>query len=89
MILYKNQGNIHALCNTLICLYSIGEHKRVEALATQLFAVYPMSFGHRLKLGAALATLGHFEHACRWFKVLKLQGYEGEVSFSYWFEYSS
>lgn len=81
MILEKNPGNIHALCNTLIFLYSIGEHKQVEALAGQLVSVYPISFEHRLKLGTTLATIGYFEHAYKWFKLLKRQGYEGDVSF--------
>ncbi|MCT6916778.1 MAG: tetratricopeptide repeat protein [Bacillus wiedmannii] len=89
MILEKNPGNIHALCNTLIFLYSIGEHKQVEALAEQLVSVYPISFEHRLKLGTTLATIGHFEPAYKWFKVLKRQGYEGDVSFYYWFAYSA
>ncbi|MCV5597913.1 hypothetical protein OFN66_29975, partial [Escherichia coli] len=73
----------------LIFLYSIGEHKQVEVLAAQLVAVYPISFEHRLKLGTTLATIGHFEHAYKWFKVLKRQGYEGDVSFYYWFAYSA
>ena len=89
MILEKNPGNIHALCNTLIFLYSIGEHKQVEVLAAQLVSVYPISFEHRLKLGTTLATIGHFEPAYKWFKLLKRQGYEGDVSFYYWFAYSA
>ncbi|HDR7621488.1 TPA: tetratricopeptide repeat protein [Bacillus mycoides] len=89
MILEKNPGNMHALCNTLIFLYSIGEHKQVESLAGQLVSVYPISFEHRLKLGTTLATIGHFEPAYKWFKVLKRQGYEGDVSFYYWFAYSA
>ncbi|MBJ7968329.1 hypothetical protein JDS84_33580, partial [Bacillus cereus] len=52
-------------------------------------SVYPISFEHRLKLGTTLATIGYFEHAYKWFKVLKRQGYEGDVSFYYWFAYSA
>ncbi len=89
MILEKNPGNMHALCNTLIFLYSIGEHKQVEALAEQMKSVYPISFEHRLKLGTTFATIGHFEHAYKWLKLLKRQGYEGDVSFYYWFAYAS
>lgn len=89
MILEKNPGNIHALCNTLIFLYSIGESKQVERLASQLESVYPMSFEHRLKLGTTFATIGKFEPAYRWLKLLKRQGYEGDVSFYYWFAYSA
>ncbi len=81
MILEKNPGNIHALCNTLIFLYSIGGHKQVEALAAQLVSVYPISFEHRLKLGTTLATIGHFEPAYKWFKLLKRQGYEETLVF--------
>lgn len=89
MILEKNPGNMHALCNTLIFLYSIGEHKQVERLAEQLQSVYPMSFEHRLKLGTTFATIGHFESAYRWLRLLKRQGYEGDVSFYYWFAYAA
>ncbi|MEH7461560.1 tetratricopeptide repeat protein [Bacillus thuringiensis] len=89
LILEKNPGNIHALCNTLIFLYSIGEYKQVEKLAEQLETVYPMSFEHRVKLGTTFATIGRFESAYKWLKVLKRQGYEGDVSFYYWFAYSA
>ncbi|PEA83529.1 tetratricopeptide repeat protein [Bacillus pseudomycoides] len=89
MILEKNPGNMHALCNTLIFLYSIGEHKQVEALAKQLESVYPMSFEHRLKLGTTFATIGHFASAYKWLRLLKRQGYEGDVSFYYWFAYAA
>ncbi|MDM5190730.1 tetratricopeptide repeat protein [Bacillus sp. DX4.1] len=89
MILEKNPGNMHALCNTLIFLYSIGEHKQAEHLAEQLETVYPISFEHRLKLGTTFATIGHFASAYKWLKLLKRQGYEGDVSFYYWFAYSA
>jgi tetratricopeptide (TPR) repeat protein len=89
MVLEKNPGNLHALCNSLIFLYSIGQEEQAENLADQLEHVYPILVEHRFKLGTTLATVGRFETAYKWLKTLKRQGYEGDVSFYYWFAYSA
>lgn len=88
-VLEKNPGNLHALCNSLIFLYSIGREEQADELADQLEYVYPMLVEHRFKLGTTLATVGRFQTAYKWLKILKRQGYEGDVSFHYWLAYSA
>ncbi|MCP8970618.1 tetratricopeptide repeat protein [Ectobacillus ponti] len=88
-VLERNPGNLHALCNSLIFLYSIGEIEQVNKLAAGLEHVYPMMVEQRFKLGTTLATIGRYEDAYRWLKLLKRYGYEGDFSFYYWLAYTA
>jgi tetratricopeptide (TPR) repeat protein len=86
-ILEKNPGNLHALCNQIIFLYSIGRYKEVNLLVDALENVHPILFEHRFKLGTMFATVGRYDLGYKWLKSLKRQGYEGDASFYYWFAY--
>ncbi|MFP3125192.1 tetratricopeptide repeat protein [Ectobacillus funiculus] len=88
-VLEKNPGNLHALCNNVIFFYAIGRQKQVEELAKGLERVYPILTEHRFKLGTTFATIGHFELAYKWLKLLRRRGYEGDVSYYYWLAYSA
>lgn len=89
LILQRNPGNLHALCNLLVFNFYEREDDKVDELADMLSNVYPILFEHRYKLGASFALVRKYEQAYKWLKSIYKQGFEGDETFYYWLSYSS
>ncbi|WP_224768174.1 tetratricopeptide repeat protein [Metabacillus idriensis] len=89
MVLDKNPGNLHALCNLLVFYYYERQDDKVEELAQRLGQIYPILFEHRYKLGATFALVGQYELAYKWLRAIYRQGFDGDDTFYYWLSYSA
>jgi tetratricopeptide (TPR) repeat protein len=89
MVLDKNPGNLHALCNLLVFYYYERQDDKVEELAQRLGHIYPILFEHRYKLGATFALVGQYELAFKWLRAIYRQGFDGDDTFYYWLSYSA
>jgi tetratricopeptide (TPR) repeat protein len=89
MVLDKNPGNLHALCNLLVFYYYERQDDKVEELAQRLGLIYPILFEHRYKLGATFALVGQYELAFKWLRAIYRQGFDGDDTFYYWLSYSA
>ncbi|WP_409302665.1 tetratricopeptide repeat protein [Peribacillus sp. SCS-155] len=84
VVLEKNLGNLHALCNRLVFHHYLNNEDQVEDLVKLLDKIRPMLQEHRFKLGATFGLTGRHELAYKWLKQLQKQGFQGDGSFYYW-----
>lgn len=89
LVMERNPGNLHALCNKLVFAYFQKQEKEVQELIEGLKKVNPISWEHQFKLGATFALIGEYEPAYRWFRKLYKLGYAGDGPYYYWFSYSA
>ncbi|KEZ52088.1 tetratricopeptide repeat protein [Metabacillus indicus] len=89
MVLDKNPGNLHALCNLMVFYYYERQDDKVEELAQRMGRIHPILFEHRYKLGATFALVGQYELAYKWLKAIYRQGFDGDETFYYWLSYSA
>jgi tetratricopeptide (TPR) repeat protein len=89
LVLRKNPGNLHALCNLLVFFYYEGDEASISMLVEKLKRVYPLVSEHQYKLGATFALIGFYPHAFKRLHALYRKGFEGDDTFYYWLAYSS
>ncbi|WP_394234644.1 tetratricopeptide repeat protein [Niallia oryzisoli] len=89
LVMEKNPGNLHAMCNKLVFAYFQKNKEETAVISDVLKKVKPMLSEHQFKLGATFALIGEYEPAFQWFKKLYKQGYEGDGSYYYWFSYAA
>lgn len=89
MVMERNPGNLHALCNKLVFAYYQKQEKEIDTLLEGLKKVRPILWEHQFKLGATFALVGDYESAYGWFQKLHKKGFGGEGPFYYWFSYSA
>jgi len=89
LVMEKNPGNLHAMCNKLVFAYFQKDEKETAAISNVLKKVKPILTEHQFKLGATFALIGEYEPAYNWFRKLYKQGYEGDGSYYYWFSYAA
>lgn len=89
LVLEKNPGNLHALCNLLVFYFYERKDYEVNKLVNMLTMIQPMFLEHRYKLGATLALVGQYDHAFKYLYSLYNQGFEGDDTFYYWLSYSA
>ncbi|WP_338449376.1 tetratricopeptide repeat protein [Niallia oryzisoli] len=89
LVMERNPGNLHAMCNKLVFAYFQKNKAETAAIADVLKKVKPILSEHQFKLGATFALIGEYEPAYLWFRKLHKQGYKGDGSYYYWFSYAA
>ncbi|MGN1399919.1 MAG: tetratricopeptide repeat protein [Bacillus sp. (in: firmicutes)] len=84
LVLEKNPGNLHAMCNLLVFHYYGKNEGAVQQLSKALEKVRPILPDQQYKLGATFALVGHYKPAYEWLKQLQKRGFDGDDSFYYW-----
>ncbi|MBA4537569.1 tetratricopeptide repeat protein [Bacillus aquiflavi] len=88
-VLERNEGNLHALCNSLVFLHYQNRYDEVNKLADMLEKVKPLLQEHQFKLGATFALIGRYKIAYLWLRRLQKYGFDGNEAFYYWLSYSA
>ncbi len=89
LILEKDPGNVHALCNLVTFHHQSGNSDVVQALLPRLEIIYPVYPEHRSKLGATFFFLNHYEKAYYWLSSAERSGMFTNQSFHYWLAVSA
>ncbi len=89
LVMEKNPGNLHAICNRLVFAYFQKDTQEVNEIKEVLKKIKPMLSEHQFKLGATYALMGEYELAYMWFRKLYKQGFDGDGPFYYWFSYAA
>ena len=84
----RNPGNLYAVCNELVFSHNLNLSQKVDSIRESLFKVTPMHQEEQLKLAATFAVIGDYKEAANWFGKLAASGYQGDVSFYYWWSLS-
>ncbi|WP_243290340.1 tetratricopeptide repeat protein [Bacillus sp. FJAT-47783] len=89
LVLERNPGNLHALCNLLVFYFYERKDDDVRQLVKKLACIHPMLTEHRYKLGATFALVGYYDEAFKWLYSLYRSGFNGDDTFFYWLSYSA
>lgn len=89
LVLERNPGNLHALCNLLVFYFYERKDEDVEQLVRKLSNIHPILAEHRYKLGATFSLVGHYDEAFKWLYHLYRTGFQGDDTFYYWLSYSA
>lgn len=89
LLLEKNPGNLHGLCNLALMYDHVGYEQHKEELLNRLKNITPISPEHRFKLGTTFGVLGYHTDAFRWFYSLKNYGMQWGASYYHWLAVSA
>ncbi|WP_353947485.1 tetratricopeptide repeat protein [Sporolactobacillus sp. Y61] len=84
LVLSKDPGNVHALCNMATFFYQEGDTPHLKQILNRLDSLYPMVPEHCGKLGSTYLYLGEYRKAYRWLRIAEKRGVHCDQVFRFW-----
>jgi tetratricopeptide (TPR) repeat protein len=89
LVLEKDPGNIHALCNLTTFYYQLGDKDGLSSVVARLDLIYPLYPEHCGKLGSTYLFIGNYEKAYYWLRIAEKRGARRDQVFYFWMALSS
>lgn len=84
LVLTKNPGNLHALCNLALFYRFLGFIDKSKHVIERLKKVYPIHEDHRYKLGSTFSLLHEHEFAYKWLSSLDRTRLTDDLPYYHW-----
>lgn len=89
LVLTKNPGNLHALCNLALFYRFLGFKEQSKNIVERLKKVYPILEEHRYKLGSTFSLLHEHEFAYMWLSSLDRTRLPEDLPYYHWLAVSA